>query len=474
MYSLGLNLGIKTVWILLVEVAVQRALGTEAYGAYFAAFNFTMLPAMLLDLGITQFNTRNIAQHQQLVRKHFSGIFLLKLILGMLYAVITLSIGYVSGFRTEAFGWLVLLGAVQFFTSLNQYIRSNFAALLLFKWDAFLGVLDRLILLVSIGSVLWLLHSGLSVWMYIGLQVAAVGTVSITGFIVLQMHIGKLGAWKIRRAFLWALLKQTFPFALLTLFMTGYLRMDAVILKNMHSSGLHEAGVYAAAFRLFDAFSQVPILLCGILLPVLSRLWISKANPSGMMNIAFLLLMTFTCLLGGAGYFYGDWIARILYTEDVEAIQEVLRIYLLALIPYGAALLSGTLLTAAHRMRELNGIALACLLFNLTLNFLLVPEYGAWGSAVTALLTVSLSAILQFAFAFRYTDFRFSTSGISRLLLFITGLSGTGYVLSLSDFSLSSQCVTYFIFALLWAFITRVFDVKGLWQLLKEKADKYN
>src|SRR5690606_1929990 len=155
---------------------------------------------------------------------------------------------------------------------------------------------------------LWILHSGLSVWIYAGLQVMAVAAVSITGFIVLQMHMGKPGSWKIRKAFLWALLKQTFPFALLTLFMTGYLRMDAVILKNIHPNGLYEAGVYAAAFRLFDAFSQVPILLCGILLPVLSRLWITKANPSGMMNVSLLLLMTFTCLLGGAGYFFGDWI----------------------------------------------------------------------------------------------------------------------------------------------------------------------
>ena len=76
-----LNLLIKPFWILGIDVGVQNRVGAESYGLYFAVFNFTFLFNMLLDMGITNFNNRNIARHQQLLQKHLSGIITLKLLL---------------------------------------------------------------------------------------------------------------------------------------------------------------------------------------------------------------------------------------------------------------------------------------------------------------------------------------------------------------------------------------------------------
>ena len=80
-----LNLLIKPFWILGIDVGVQNSVGAENYGLYFAVFNFTYLFNMLLDMGITNFNNRNIARHQQLLHKHLSGIITLKLLLGVVY-----------------------------------------------------------------------------------------------------------------------------------------------------------------------------------------------------------------------------------------------------------------------------------------------------------------------------------------------------------------------------------------------------
>ena len=68
------NLIVKPLWLLGVEVGVQNAVGNEMYGFYFAVFNLAYIFNILLDLGITNFNTRNIAQHPQLIGKHLSGI----------------------------------------------------------------------------------------------------------------------------------------------------------------------------------------------------------------------------------------------------------------------------------------------------------------------------------------------------------------------------------------------------------------
>ena len=77
-----LNLLVKPFWILGVDVAVQNRVGAASYGLYFAIFNFTYLFNVVLDMGITNFNNRNIARHSQLLSKHLSGILILKLLLG--------------------------------------------------------------------------------------------------------------------------------------------------------------------------------------------------------------------------------------------------------------------------------------------------------------------------------------------------------------------------------------------------------
>ena len=51
-FLLALNLLIKPFYLFGVEVGVQNAVGAEAYGLYYAMFNFTFLFNVILDLGI--------------------------------------------------------------------------------------------------------------------------------------------------------------------------------------------------------------------------------------------------------------------------------------------------------------------------------------------------------------------------------------------------------------------------------------
>ena len=44
-------------------------------------------------------------------------------------------------------------------------------------------------------------------------------------------------------------------------------------LRRLHEDGAAEAGIYAAGFRLLDAFNMVGFLMAGFLLPFISRHW---------------------------------------------------------------------------------------------------------------------------------------------------------------------------------------------------------
>src|SRR5215207_9430433 len=89
-FLLFLNLLIKPFWLVGIDRVVQNTTGAEVYGQYYALFNFSFLFNILLDLGITNFNNRNISQNRQLLQKHLSGIISVRLALAGMYFFISI------------------------------------------------------------------------------------------------------------------------------------------------------------------------------------------------------------------------------------------------------------------------------------------------------------------------------------------------------------------------------------------------
>ncbi len=57
----GINLLIKPIYIFGIDRVVQNAVGKEAFGLYFAVFNFTFLLQIINDFGIHTFNNKHIS-----------------------------------------------------------------------------------------------------------------------------------------------------------------------------------------------------------------------------------------------------------------------------------------------------------------------------------------------------------------------------------------------------------------------------
>ena len=215
------NLLVKPLWLLGIEVGVQNAVGNEAYGFYFAVFNLSYIFNILLDLGVTNFNTRNIARHPQLISKHLSGILGIKLCLLGLYVVVTFTVGALLGYGSQEFRLLAWLCVAQALNSLILYLRSNFEGLLLFKWDSLFSVLDRVLMIVICGCLLWgprlsVFDFHFTVFHFVYAQVAAYTLTALLALLVIgrKTHLRRI-QWD-RRFFL-VILKKSAPFALLVL-----------------------------------------------------------------------------------------------------------------------------------------------------------------------------------------------------------------------------------------------------------------
>lgn len=154
-FLLALNLLIKPFWFFGIEVAVQNRVNNAEYGIYFSLFSFSLIFNVLLDLGINNFNNREIAKNKILLGKYFSNILGIKILLGFSYLIFCFIIGIFIGYSGRYFSILAILAFNQFLASLILYLRSNINGLLLFISDSILSVLDKLLMIIICSFLLW-------------------------------------------------------------------------------------------------------------------------------------------------------------------------------------------------------------------------------------------------------------------------------------------------------------------------------
>lgn len=399
------NLLVKPLWILGVEVGVQNTVGDQMYGFYAALFSFSYIFNILLDLGVTNFNTRNIAQHPQLIGKHLSGILGIKLLLVVFYMVVTFSVGLLMGYGSDEFRLLALLTLCQALNSLILYLRSNFEGLLLFRWASLFSVLDRILMILICGTLLWgprfsLFDFHFSIYHFVYAQLAAY---VLTAALALTVIGRKAGLRRVRfdRRFFLVILRKSAPFALLVLLMASYNRIDPILLRRMASDA--DAGIYAGAFRLLDALTMVAYLVSIPLLPVFSRLCREgeKGEIAGVVRIVFWPMILFSIGTAVICALFAKPLMQWLYHEHYTPYIPVFRLVIFGLIPIGITYIFGTLLTAGGRLRQLNIFAASSLILNLVVNILLIPHLGAVGSACASLTAQTFMAVAQLWLAIR-------------------------------------------------------------------------
>ena len=422
---LTLNLLVKPFWILGIDRGVQNAVGAEEYGFYFSLLNFSFLFSIILDLGITNFNNRNIAQNNHLLNKHFSSILILKFLLAIVYFIVTFSAGLLWGFRGNELWMLGLLGLNQFFISFILYLRSNVSALLLFKTDSFLSVLDRILMIAICSVLLWgnVTEQKFRIeWFVYAQTVSYLLTALVALLVVVRKASFKRLHWN--WPFFMMIIKQSLPFAILVLLMTFYNRIDSVMLKVMlpQETGNVQAGIYAHAYRLLDAVNNLAYLFSVLLLPLFARLIKAGERVDKLVKLSFTLLFVVSVIFSVTSYFFSFPLMDLMYEHHIEESAVVFGILMGCFVAISTTYVFGTLLTANGNLKHLNFVAAGGMLINIALNVILIPRLGALGSAWASVITQTVMAVIQVILASIFFQFRINISYLVRLFLFFTGV----------------------------------------------------
>jgi O-antigen/teichoic acid export membrane protein len=464
-----LNLLIKPFWTLVIEPSVQYQVGNAAYGEYFALFNFSFLLNILLDFGITNFNNKNIAQNNHLLEKHFSGLFLLKLLLGLIYIVVTISIGLAVGYSTRYIKLLFLLGFNQFLISMLLYLRSNLLGLHAFKTDSIISVLDRFIMIGICAVLLWTSYTGITIDImnFVYAQTLAYLLATTLAFIVVVKKTDKFTlSWN--RPFWIMILKKSFPFAVLVLLMTFYNRLDSVMIERLlpEGEGATQAGIYAKGFRLLDAANMIAYLFSIQLLPIFSRMLKFKENVENLVKLSFTLLITPAIIAAAVCWFYQNELIGLI-NHGVTDSATIFSMLMTCFIAISTTYIFGTLLTANGNLKQLNTMALIGICLNFLLNIVLIPHFKAMGAAYSSLATQFFTASVQVYLTYKIFKFKVNYRLIIILTLFILGVVGAGFVSTkfISNYFVGMAVMC--IISGIWALVTGLISFKAIMRFMK-------
>ncbi|MFZ4547018.1 MAG: oligosaccharide flippase family protein [Bacteroidales bacterium] len=471
-FLLFLNLLVKPFWIFGIDRTVQNIANPGEYGFYFTVLNFTFLFNILLDFGITNFNNKNIAQNNQLLNKHFSGITLLRFVLAAIYFVIIFIIASLIGYDGRHLYFLAFLGFNQFLVSFILYLRSNISGLLLFRIDSAISVLDRLLMILFCSILLWgniTTEPFRIIWFVYAQTLAYIITAFIAMLIVIKKAAFKRLQWN--TSFFLMIIKQSFPFALLVLLMSFYNRIDSVMLERLLPKGVGttQVDIYAKAYRLLDAVNMIAYLFSVLLIPIFARLIKDKLPVEGMVKLSFTIIFTISMVIATGSSFFSDQIMTLLYVGQIQEAQKVFVFLIIGFIPISATYIFGTLLTANGSLKALNIMALTGMVLNISLNYFLIPSLLAVGSAYASLATQFITAIIQVAIAQQIFKFTINWKYIFTLLFFALGV----IVLNLISYSIHWDWRIGLIIAglasVLWAFVLNLLSVGGFIRLLKNE-----
>ena len=477
----GINLLIKPFYAFGIDLQVQNQLGMSEYGLYYALFNFSYLFQIVSDFGIQQYNSRFVAQHPKLLSKYLPHFFIIKGLLSLAFFGLSIITAFFLGYlQANIFPVLILLLINQVLITLIFYLRSNLSGLHLFRTDSLLSALDKLLLIIIMSLMLWGPWKNiLTIQSFVYAQTFTLFVTAFIVWIILKSKIDGKIYFKWNQSILISVFRQSWPYAMAVFLMTAYTRLDAVMIERMLSGkeGEIQSGVYAYAYRLIDAFNMIGFLFASLLLPMYARMLKKNEGLTDLLKTAYPWMFFITIVLSFGVLFFGDELTYWILKEASPYAISVFKLLIWSSISSGIIYVFGTLLTSSGNLNKMNQIFAIGLTLNLIGNLMLIPAYGAWGAALSTLITQSFVALTELVLVYKVIE---SSKAIFRwveLFRILALCFGIWMIYGLSDNFLQEWMdwrIAFLIASisgLAWAESIGFVQLKGFLKIIKSKKE---
>ncbi len=466
------NLLIKPFYLLWIEVEVNNIVGPNIYGTYAGVLSFCFIFQIIADPGLLYYNTTNIATDHNRLASQFRDMFGLKIFLGFLFGLAVLILAFAVGYGPKMWEIIPWIALNIFLISLILFLRSNVSAIGKYRWDSLFSILDKSLMILILVYMIYFAanRSSFGIMDFIYGQTIAYSisaTVVLVFLIFQKVNILPRIDFKIFKR----ILIESLPFASIIFLMTIYTRIDSFMLERLLSDDAYQAGIYASAFRIFDAGNSFAYLFAVLLLPIFSNMVSKGQQVRDLVEASSKFLGSGIIVVSLVFMFYAIDIMSFFYPSDATTEYSQAFIFLMvALVPMALAYISGSFLTAINQLKLLNKIAIWGVVVNIVLNLILIQTHGATGAAIATAATQLTMTLIQWSFVYRKLDKKPSSTHIFRfVILIILTCVGSFLVASFSLLPLLINIILSIMIGLIIAFTLGTFQLDVLKVLLKHK-----
>lgn len=404
---------------LVLWLLIARVLTPEAIGQYSLAVSLSAIFAIVSKVGYEHLAIREVARNKEKASEYLGDILTLKgglaLVGYALLASTVLAVGYPRGK-----GALILVvGATTFVVSLVTALEWCFQAFERMEYQGMLRVFRGLGAL-GLGAAVLLAGGGI-LGVALAQLVVACGLVAAI-YLVVRRRFAR-PVWRLDWLAFGAITKKALPFGM-GIFATVLLfNMDTVMLSHM--KGDVATGLYNLAYRLVDALKLLPIAFSSAIYPPLSYAFKHDREALGSLIVRAWYLMALAALPVAVGTsMLADRLVVFFFGARYAAAGPVL-----ALIVWAGALLFlfsilGTTFAAVDRQPTGAGLVFLGAIINVSLNFVFIPWWGAWGASlalVVALLVMttigSVSVARHLSVPIWGSPVRYASIGVATALM---------------------------------------------------------
>ena len=438
-------------------ILMARYLGVSNYGIIGFATSLTGILSVTVDFGISIHIVRHIATNFESTQKYLGNAIPLKSIFAIGTFILTLIILILLKCDELTITITLLFTIEMIIKSFIGLLNGSFQA---FEEGKYQGIGNTLLNVILLIFILITIFTDLGIYGIAISYILANAIALAYLYIVFEKNMIK-PKFELDKEFCKNITLASLPFAVGAILYTIYYSIDIVMLTKL--VGNYATGIYNATYKLIGVLTLFYSVYGAVMFPVMSKFYKydeKLLTISFEKSIKYLMLVIIPLAIGTM--FYSSDIINLIYGEKYIEASSVLSILIWTVCLLFVNGVCNHLLNASHKEKTVTKIYAIAAIFNIILNFLMIPYFSYNGAAITTVLSDLLIMVLQLYVIYRLGH-RVNKKLYYDLIKIIIGSAVLGIVLYFLNLNMWIALPVGIIIYFIVVYLLKVFD----------KDDKY-
>ncbi len=369
---------------LIITILIGKSLGPTGYGEFTKIFVFVGYFYTFADFGLNAIFVRetNTKREQLVFKTLIATRILISTCLALIAIIVSTTLPYNEslgiGFSPIAKTGIIIASLTIFTQALFTTSNAFFQKKLRYDLSTLAAITGTLVIL-SITFLNYLNKS--SIHLFAASYVAGGVVFILCAYYLIYKKFNVIPIPRFNFLETKRLVVQALPIGLALIFNLIYFRIDVLILSFTRTT--HEVGVYGLAYQFFEAALSIPIFFTNALYPLLNTMYQeNKTKFEKEVKRWIYILLTVSTILTVFLIGISSLITSI-FDQRFSGSQVSLAILSLGMPAFFISALLWHLLIIKNRQKYLALVYFATALLNITLNLILIPQFGFIAASAT-------------------------------------------------------------------------------------------